>query len=85
MKSILLEGFSSLSTRSDTIIVNPMYTKETYHESVYKCHEPSKKKSTARSRNYLQFLEDKNVSEAHEVYWALLKTLSPFLRPDVPA
>lgn len=51
---------------------------------LYKCHEPSKKKSTECSQNYLQLLEDKNEAKANEAAWSLLKRLSLSLSADVP-
>ena len=53
---------------------------------IYECYEPSKKKTPAPRKNYFQFVEDVNVSNAnkHDIVWAVLKTLSPSLSAKVP-
>ena len=53
---------------------------------IYECYEPSKKKTPAPRKNYFQFVEDVNISNAnkHDNVWAVLKTLSPSLSAKVP-
>ena len=53
-------------------------------KEIYKCYEPSKKKTTGPRQNYFQLVEDNSEFSVHDIVWAVLKTLSPSLSAKIP-